>query len=224
MGSKPTSYRDMKLLLNSYHKFSFPMPKKGRDFTPQQKSAITRKYREYVDLINAVKKDEMTFLKYKKHSKLKGVDGIRTSKGVFYKYPGAEIHTVKNKPVVVIKYKKLREVFVPFPENIVFDIDAIKIFADIIVPLLKPDYVMWSVNGFRGIQKYDPDIFEFYMEVISKEETYIQDALDAYKKSNTPYFNGLILGMYPRTKRFFKDVDVYSAVNNANKTLKEFNI
>lgn len=200
------------------------MPRSGKDFTPQQKSAITRKYNEYKDLIKAVDKGEMTFLKYKKYSKLKDVDGIRTSKGVFYKYPGAEIHKVKNKPVVVIKYKKLREVFIPFPENIVFDVEAIRIFADIIVPLLKPDYVMWSVNGFRGIQKYDPDIFEFYMEVISKEETYIQDALDAYKKSNTPYFNGLILGMYPRTKRFFKDIDIYSATKLANKTIKEFDL
>lgn len=222
MGSKPLNYRKMKMILNKYHKFSFNMPRKGRDFKPSQKSAITRLYNKYIDLIKAVEKDKMTFLKFPKNSKLPGIDGIRSNKGVFYKYPGAEIHKVKNKYVLVMKYKKLREVFLPFPENIVFDVDAIRVWSDLIIPKLDPDYIMWSVNGFRGIQQYDPDVFEFYMEVISKEETYIQDALDTYKKSNTPYFNGLIIGMNPRTKRFFKDIDVYKAITNANNMIREW--
>lgn len=182
-------YRDIKKLLNRYHQFSFAMPRKGQSFTPQQKSAITRKFNEYKNLIRRDLKGDGTFIPYPKGSKLRGLDGERTNRGIFYKYPGAELKRIgRNKYQVQIKYKKLREVFIPFPDDIKFNLDLIKLFVEGMTNRYKPDYILWSVNGFRGRTQYIPETFQLYVEQQADEDTKLQDALDAALEKAVSHF------------------------------------
>ena len=193
------------------------MPRRGKDFTRGQKAAITRQYNKLNESIQDLKKDRNTFIRYpNKSNHLKDIDGIRTNKGIFYKYPGAELKKVKNKYILKLNYKKLREVFVPFPNEIVFDIERIRIFSDTIIEILKPDYVMWSVTGFRGKTRYDPDMFEYYL---SETDHGLEDVLDAFAKTDTPYFNGIILGLYPYKKKYFRDIDVSNSISKAKEVI-----
>lgn len=211
-------YRDLKKTLNRFHRFSFKMPRSGKDFTPHQKRAITIQWNKLQSCIKAVQKNKSTFINYPKNSKLPHIDGIRTNKGVFYKYPGAKVKKVKQKYIVRLDYKKLREVFLPFPDFIVWDMEKIRVWVELITDQLQPDYVLWSVNGFRGKRDYEPELFSLYMSDLSVD----REIIDALEKVKKPFFNGIFIGMFPGSKKYLRDIDIYEAVKNANNIVKEF--
>ena len=217
--AKRLDYRDLKKLLNRFHKFSFKTPIKGKDFTPQQKSAITRQFMKLQDVIKDNIKERNTFIQYPKHSKLKDVDGIRTNKGIFYKYPGARVAVVKGKTVLKVYYKDMKETFLPFPPGIGNNLEIVKIWVAKMEQLLKPDYITWSVNGYRGQGAYEPEQFELYIDNNIEEETELQKDL---READKPFFNGVFFVIRHTNKRYFRDIDVSNALSTANKMVREW--
>ena len=149
------------------------MPRKGRDFTPQQKAALTRKANQLGDVIKSVRGDRASFVNYPKKSKLPGVDGIRTNKGVFFKFPGAKAVKIKitdangrtrQKYSVATSFKKMRELLIPFPKSILGNMDLIIEFVQDQESIYKPDYIMWSVNGNKARHRYVPEVFTLYAQ------------------------------------------------------------
>lgn len=190
-------YRKIKKLLNKYHSFSFKMPSKGKSFKPQQKSAITRTYNKYKDLIAGIAEDKNSFIRYPKKSKLPNVDGVRSSKGIFFKYAGAKlVNLTPNKKVkkftVKIKHKGMREMFIPFPRKILLSIDLIKEFVNSEQEIYSPDYIMWSVNGFRGRSRYDPELFDLYAAQLAINPQIVSALRDK------PFYNGVFFGWFPK--------------------------
>lgn len=165
-------YRHLKKQLNKYHKFSFTMPRKGKDFTPQQKAAITRQFNKLQTGIKAEYQERATFIKYPKGSRLPHIEGIRTNTGIFYKSPGAKVTTIrergKKKYVVKVEYKKRRDMFIPFPPHIINDPEQIKEYVLMLVKKYKPKSTHLSVYGYRTKPRYDPQAMNFYQEQLTK--------------------------------------------------------
>lgn len=92
-------YTQLRKYINSYHHFSFRTPRKGKDYTPQQKSAIRRKYNQLVDLVKATRLETASFINTEKLRKkdIPSHDGVKTNKGFFYKYPYSKIKKVSLK-------------------------------------------------------------------------------------------------------------------------------
>lgn len=81
-------YRALKKTLNKYHNFSFKMPKKGQDFTPAQKAAITRQFNKLGGLIKQLgeRKSGGYYIHYVPNKKGKDYSssaGVKTNKGLF---------------------------------------------------------------------------------------------------------------------------------------------
>jgi hypothetical protein len=195
-------YRNLKKFLNKYHKFSFPMPKKGQTFTPQQKTAITRIFNKVGYHIDKVAREKQSFIPYPKGSKLKLIDGVRTNKGIFYKFQGAKAKQIiitdaagrKRKDYTVqIDYKILREIFIPFPPSIIDDINAIEDFVSKQAKKLKPEYMMWSKSGSKSRNLYDVEAFNKYLSDMSLNK---EDELIEYALENLPEYNGVFFGWY----------------------------
>lgn len=177
------------------------MPRAGTDFTPAQKSAITRAYNKYFGQIALVNDGIKSFIPYpKKKNKrnlLKNVDGIRTNKGIFYKYPGAKpqvkVEDGKKITRIVIRYKKLREIFIPFPLHIMHSMELILDFVELMLRKYSynpPDYILWSVYGNRGAENFDPDYFFTYGNDLG------ESLMDENGDIDT-HFNGIYFGWYP---------------------------
>lgn len=99
---KPLStlgYTRLRKYINHFHHFNFPTPRKGKGYTPQQKSAITRKYNQLVDLVKAVKLEKASFINTTRLAKkdVPSHGGVKTNKGFFYKYPFSSIKKVSLK-------------------------------------------------------------------------------------------------------------------------------
>jgi hypothetical protein len=217
--AKQIGYRELKKLLNKFHKFSFKTPRKGKDFTPQQKSAITKQFNKLQDVIKDNIKERNTFIPYPKHSKLKDVDGIRTNKGIFYKYPGARVDIVKGRTILKVYYKKIKEIFLPFPDGLGLNLENVKIWVSKLEQLLKPDYITWSVNGYRGQAAFEPEQFELYIDYNNEEETELSESL---REAEKPFFNGVFFVIRHTNKRYFRDIDVSNALAAANKMVREW--
>lgn len=191
------NYRILKKRLNQYHKFSFKMPRKGKDFSPQQKAAITRVYNKLHEKMRDVLNDRQSFIPYPKGSKLPLIDGVRTNKGIFYKYPGAQLKVLKKtkkrkKYTVKTVFRSIKEVFIPFEDySVMNNIDDIRKFVDEKALKFKPDYIMWSVYGYKGMTRYDPDVFELYMVELELNPEFSQDLEDK------PFINGVFFGYFP---------------------------
>ena len=173
---KSYDYRALKKALAPYFKFTFKTPPK-KDFTPQQKAAITRKYLKIAPYIDGNFKplsDEVSFLKYPKGSKLRGVDGIKTDAGIFYKWPKAELKKSKiekNKWLVVVNPKipkgakmvqKRRDVYFPFPPSVMQSITAIRSYVEKLKDKYHPHDIAWAIQDKRERVRYDPDLFDLY--------------------------------------------------------------
>lgn len=188
------NYRLIKKYLSKYFHFSF-RAKPNKDFTPQQKSAITRKYLKiipYIDNNFNPNTEEVTFLKYPKGSRLPGVDGVRVDTGLFYKWPQAKLarsKKEKNKWLVVVNPKikrgqqliqKRRDVFFPFPKSIRDDILKIKRYVDVLVEKYRPHSIMWSALDKRERVMYDPELFDLYFSnaFVNESEKEVEDELD----------------------------------------------
>lgn len=181
---RPVDYRALKKVLNKFYNFSFKTPRKGKDFSPQQKAAITRKYKKIADSINkrtGEVDENVSFIPYPKKSKLPNVDGLRTSKGIFYKLPNAKVVKRKKRYQVVAKNLERRDVFFPFPKHIINSPDKIKKYVAELNKKYNPTLIRWSVENRRNSVAYDESKFnEIYMTVVeygrSVEE--IEEAID----------------------------------------------
>lgn len=165
-------YRLLKKYLNQYHEFSFKMPRKGKDFTPQQKAAITRKYNQIGRAIKAERTERASFIPYPKGSKLPHIEGIKTNKGIFYKTPGAKAKVVKKgkkkQYIIQVEFGKRKDIFYPFPPHVINDPDQIKEFVRELVKKYKPKTVHLSVYGWRTKPRYDPEGINFYQAELTK--------------------------------------------------------
>lgn len=171
---KPINYRALKNALNKYFDFSFKMPRKGRDFAPQQKSAITRKYKKIAEYIG---NPGISWLPYPKSSKLPNVDGVRADKGLFYKFPYASLRYSKKdkKYHVVITPKakkgerlvsKRRDVLYLFPPHVRENPQLIAEFVGDLKEKYKPDEIRWSIASRRESTAYDESVFNFYFSIV----------------------------------------------------------
>lgn len=202
MANKKASvdYRKIKKILNNYYTFTFKMPKTGKDFTPQQKSAITRKLNRIKPYLNkdlSINKSEVTFLKYPEHHKLPGVDGIRADKGLIYKWPNAELkksRVEKNKYLIVVNPKikkgaklmqKRRDIFIPFPKRIQHNPNLISAFVERMKKKYRPHAVQWSYRDTRSRAIFDIEKLELYISDPEEENdfSYIRELIEwAVKK------------------------------------------
>lgn len=225
------NYRALKKALSKYFKFSFKTPVK-KDFTPQQKSAITRKYLKiapYIDGNFNPLIEEISFLKYPKGGKLPHVDGIRTDVGLFYKWPQAELKKSKlekNKWLVVVNPKiprgakmiqKRRDVFFPFPNSVMDDINKIRAYVDRLASKYKPHDIAWAIEDKRARVMYEPELFDLYFssaflsgsdeEILDSDEYQDLDAVERgdvwkrrkmrHKHENAPdYYIGVFFIYY----------------------------
>lgn len=193
--TQSTNYHSLKKALAPYFKFSFKAPPKNKQFKNQQKSAIVRAFNKISEYLNkdfTVKKNEVTFLKYPvkpKVSKLPHVDGVRTSKGLFYKMPFASLKQLRDskKWVVVVNPKikrkkrrfvedefvdydvlvqKRRDIFFPIPEKYLTDINKIKHYVHQLREKYRPHDIMWSYSGKRERVRYEPELFDMYFSNI----------------------------------------------------------
>lgn len=171
-------YRQLYKNLRLFFNFTFKLPHHTKEFSPQQKSSITRKYEKIRDYINedfSIKKTEVSFLKYPKRGKLVGVDGVRTDKGIFYKWPNATVKkskVEKNKYVVVIlpkerpgaeMVKRRADIFIPFPKRVRHDPLAIAEFVNTIIEKYSPISIQWGYVNTRRRNFFDIEKLELYL-------------------------------------------------------------
>lgn len=175
------NYRQIFKALRKFFDFSFKIPHYKKDFTPQQKSSITRKYKKLLPYLTnqlTIDTDEVTYLKYPQRSnKLKNIDGIRLDHGMIYKWPQARLiksplefntYFVEINPKKRYDKKRLtmrqkfRDVFIPFPAQILNDLNKIRAFVRYVAEKFHPHEVMWSIKDKRERDKYDPDVFDLY--------------------------------------------------------------
>lgn len=182
---KSIDYRAAKKVLNQYFNFSFKTPRKGKDFTPQQKAAITRKLEKLSGLIdkNGNLEKGLSFIKYPEHSKLPGVDAIRTNKGLFYKLPGAKaVRDKKGKYKIVVKVGQRKDIFFPFPPSVAGSIERIKDYVEQLKKKHNPEVIRWSTTGRRESNLYAPQLFDGYLTtdyISGDERENLLDNIDA---------------------------------------------
>lgn len=175
---KAIDYRALKKALSKYYDFSFKTPRGKKDFTPQQKSAITRKYKKIAPYINddfTPDYESISFLKYPEHSTLPHIDGVRTDRGLFYKYPQAELKlskVEKNKWLVVVNPKikkgaqmiqKRRDVFIPFPKSVLSDPNKIAEFVNKIRLKYRPHGIQWGLEKSTSRSLFDIEKLNLYI-------------------------------------------------------------
>jgi hypothetical protein len=182
-------YRRIYKGLRAFFDFSFKLPHHTKEFTKQQKSAITRKYMRvapYIDNNFKVKTEEVTFLKYPKRSRLPGVDGVRTNKGIIYKWPKAQVKkskVEKNQWRVIVRPKvrkgamlmeKRVDIFIPFPKKILHDIKAIEIFVRQIKEKYAPVGIQWGYEGTQRRHVFDIEKLELYISTEDVDNQFSQ--------------------------------------------------
>lgn len=149
-------------MLNPYHKFSFTMPRKGRDFTPQQKSAITRKWKQLRTVIESHQEKDTTFIKYKKGRPI-AKDTKRalthSNKGVFIPVKNAKVTPKGN--ISSVFYEK-REIFLPLPKAIYENPSLIPQWLEQLHEKYFPATIMLSMRDRRGRSMYSPMDAEKY--------------------------------------------------------------
>jgi hypothetical protein len=192
-------YRRLYKGLRAFFDFSFKLPYYTKEFTPQQKAAITRKFSRvspYIDDNFKVKTDEVTFLKYPKRSRLPGVDGVRTNKGIIYKWPKAQVKkskVEKNQWRVIVRPKvrkgamlmeKRVDIFIPFPKKILHDIKAIELFVRQIKEKYAPVGIQWGYEGSRHRHVFDIQKLELYISTDDMEFNFggMREVVDAATK------------------------------------------
>ena len=204
MARQQFDYNKMRSKVASYYQFKFRR-RKNSNYTPAQKGLIVRTYRRLIESINSYERPEQdskrySFIRTKKRMP-RGFDGIKTNKGIFYKYPGAKIVRIKKKGrwvrVIRTQFKMRREIFFPFPQKIVHDIEQIIDYVRELTAIYKPDYILWSINGFRGGTPYVPETFFLYSTEDKDPDGKIAEAL---AKVNGAFFNGVFFGWFPESK------------------------
>lgn len=159
---KPIDYRALKLALNPYHKFSFKMPRKGRDFSPQQKSAITRKWKKLHNVIEGVEEGKISYIKYspkRKISRQLKQSLNHTNRGVFIAVRNA---TVTPKGFIKSEFMDRREIFLPLPKEIYQNPSLIPDWLKQLHEKYFPATIMVSMKDRRGRVAYSPMDAEKY--------------------------------------------------------------
>ena len=75
------------------------------------------------------------------------------------------------KATLKIKHKQISELYIPFPIGIRRDFDLIREFVKAKEKKLKPEYILWAVNGSMSKERLDPDDFNLYINVLSGKGT-----------------------------------------------------
>jgi len=194
-------YRALKKRLNKYHKFSFKMPREGKSFTPQQKSAITRMTKKILPTVKRVENEKATFIPKPKGVNLENIPKtIKTNKGIFYPQPGAKLEIKKvgghKKAALKVFYGKIREQYFPFPPDMRGNMELIKVYVDYLVDKYKPTYVRWAIYGF-GAGRYAPEIFGLYQVDLNKTR---ERAKNMTAEESLQGISGVYLGMAPHLK------------------------
>lgn len=189
-------YRRIKAFLNPYVKFSFPSPRGKKDFTPQQKSAITRQLNKYGKMITKVKSGEASFVK----TKIPGT--LRSNRGSFLPYPKVEIKKRgrKGKKIRLIEVRKgkRREIYIPFDKKTINDLDAIQALVEHWRTRLKPDYIRWATPNQRYSHIYNPAIYTLY-----QASDFTTDKInERRKKEDNSFFVGVYLGFDPTLRQY----------------------
>lgn len=182
-------YRRAKQLLRPYYTFKFKSPRKGKDFTPQQKRIIRLRYNKLADVFK--KREQFSFIKNKKVK-----DGIRTNTGTFLHYPNAK----QKKKIVAkgirfkiapieIKFGKRRELYFEFPTAMQNDIDLIEKFVLFLRKKYRPDYVRWAFKNQKFSEVMTPGKHQLYASVVVP--TKFEE-----KKAGLGWENGRYIGVY----------------------------
>lgn len=169
---KAPDYRKIYKTLKKYQNFSFTLPRKGKDFSPQQKSRLSRELKR---IGGYVADDTVSFIPYKKGTggKFSAVDAIKTAKGIFYKFPNAKaVYNRRDKkyrivsepkaPKGAVMETKLRNVLFTFPPSVLGNPQAIEAYVEALKQKYSPDQIRWSTKGRRESPAYDSKRFNFY--------------------------------------------------------------
>lgn len=153
-------YRELKKILNKYHKFSFNLPRKNskKGLSPAQKRAITRKYNEISRFIRDVEKDRSSFITYKKgDSAIKKMGYEKTNKGIFFPRPLAKVRRKKGELIIVSEYKKRKDFFLPLPNEIYTSPGLIPAWLESMYDKYYPADFSISIKGYRGGFSWRPE-------------------------------------------------------------------
>lgn len=193
-------YRRAKKILNRYHKFSFNTPRKGKDFTPQQKAAITRQMNKLKDQLKKLDSGDYVFIPGKKLE-----DGVTTNKGTILHYPKATIKkkkkykTYKVTPIFT-SFGKRREIYLQFPKRVARSLELIEKFVDHFKKIYKPDYTRWAVKNMKTSHVYDPSVYKLYLSKAIGGKDFFKESIkgkDAVVYNDSPYYIGVYMGFDP---------------------------
>lgn len=162
------TYRRWYQEIKDLHGFSFRYRPKS-DFTPAQKSAITRKYRELSGIADMLKADRGIFKPAKRSQlrNLKSESFTITNKGVYV--PGVRSEEIKKKRQAVritgkgkntrinVKLPARKEIFIPYPGEPNFIA-----WCNEIIERYKPDSIYIMNENGRGKTRWIPRLFERY--------------------------------------------------------------
>lgn len=189
-------YRAAKIFLNKYTAFGFRMPRKGKDFTPAQKATITKKINELKAPVKAVAKETAGFLRLTKKQLKELPENFdylaKTNKGIFTKFANPE-KTISKKEGLIVKSKigVRTEKFYPFPVELI-SMSLIQEYVEKLIKKYKPDYVRWSVKGYKGGELFSTETFSMYAHAFGDALANRKGAEERFSKER--FFNGVFLG------------------------------
>jgi hypothetical protein len=182
-------YRLIYKMLAPYVAFSFKLPNYRRDFSPQQKSAITRRFIQLNHFFtdDHLDTDHITFISNEKipFGKKKivkdNIDAIFTKKGFFYKYPKAKLKfsDTGKTPLLEIKIsaknragnlKTEKNIFVPIREEIRKNPDKLQQFVYEIRKKWNPSTVQWSYRNMKSRVQVDFEKLALYFSGLFGDE------------------------------------------------------
>lgn len=216
-------YIRLKKYVSQYHHFTFKNPRKGNDFKPAQKSAITRQFNKLKEYIIKARTEKMSFINTTRLRKkdIPKNDGLKTNKGFFFKYPFSNIQYVSLKRgepktnLIVTDFRKVQfskiskgttssdtvQIYIAIPEYIKQSMDAIAEYIDALKKQYKPDYVMLSAEGRLYATQFN--IKEFFsgsgrtvaLPDENSDEVFTDETIDENERR---FFYAVLLGFFKR--------------------------
>lgn len=172
------------------------MPPKNKDFTPQQKAAITKQFNKLKDFNASIAKEKAGFLPLSK-KELKNLpenfDYLeKTNKGIITKFAAPrKVKTKSGDLIVETKIGVRVERFYPFDPDL-NTMNKIKDHVNKLIKKHKPDYVRWSVKGYRGGEFFSPETFNNYAVDFGDALKRTKGAEERFSRET--FFNGVFLG------------------------------
>lgn len=240
-------YRVVYKLLRPYVGFGFPLPHWRREFTSQQKSAITRKWNQlnhfFTDDLK-LNKEKISFIKTDQLSRSKiktvkhNIDAVYTKNGFFYKYQNAKLKFTESGKTPLIELnisaynragnlKKQRDIFVPIREEIRRDPNKLQQFVAEIRQKWNPSTVQWSYRDsksriqidFEKMSLYFSGLFGDLPDEENEDYDYNLDAVDTFEGLADIYKK---IGYRPNThiNKYTKDMKLQKKRKDAWKRLE----